>query len=89
MTQATSVRSREASDLSKLAKAHRTMLTLRQTLALLPSAHQSPGLLRDLNRLELRILNLYRLIPDERLSRSNLRPHPFRELVLRDRSSSL
>lgn len=34
---------------------------LRHLLAKLPSRHLGPGVHRDLDRLELRILNLYRL----------------------------
>lgn len=88
MTQPTLVKKRKVSPLQRLARTHRQLMTLRRTLEQLPFPHQSQAFEKDLNRLELRLLNLYRLTSSA-LPSSNQSLSPFRELVLKDRSLSL
>jgi hypothetical protein len=89
MTHATLERSRKVNRLMLLAQAHRMLTELRRTLAQLPCEHPDPLLLRDLNRLELRLLSRYQWTPDALPFPSSHEPHPFQVLIQRARSSSL
>lgn len=89
MTPRTLERNRKASRLMLLAQALRMIRELRQTLAQLPCERPDPRLLRDLNRLELRILSRYQWTPDEPPFQSNREPHPFQVLAQKARNSSL
>lgn len=86
MTRATLATSSQATDLTTLATCLRHLSRLHRSLKQLPLRHQSPGLEKDLNRLELRVLNLYQWISFEVHLRSNQSDNPFHELVLKDRS---